>query len=208
MEKEKEIFPFAKASTFAEASVGKSEDKKATVDKDRAKIEDLKKTVEEAEKLKAEYLAGWQRAQADLINYKKEEMERFEEIIRFANLEFILRLLPLLDNLLIAEKKLPEELKKDENVKGLLQIKVQLEDFLKAQGIEPMESLGKKFDPNCHEAVEEINPTVAPSFANATADRKAMAGKGIEPGTIVEEVQRGYLIEGKTLRPAKVKVSK
>ena len=95
--------------------------------------EDLKKLLEDCQKQRDEYLAGWQRARADFLNYKKEEMERFKEIINFAGEEMILRVLPLLDNLYLAEKHLSDDLKDNEYVKGLLQIKTQFLDFLKSR---------------------------------------------------------------------------
>jgi molecular chaperone GrpE len=156
----------------------------------KKEIEELKKKLEEAEKLKNEYLAGWQRARADLINYKKEELERVGELIRFSANGLILKILPILDNFEIVEKKLPEDLKNDENVKGILQIKNQILNFLKEQGVEEIKSIGERFDPNFHEVVEEVEV------------------KDKEPGTIVEEIQKGYKINGRLLRPAKVKVVK
>jgi molecular chaperone GrpE len=108
----------------------------------KKEIEELKKKLEEAEKLKNEYLAGWQRARADLINYKKEELERVGELIRFSANGLILKILPILDNFEIAEKKLPEDLKNNENVKGILQIKNQILNFLKEQGVDEIKSVG------------------------------------------------------------------
>jgi len=168
-------------------------------------LEELKKKLEECQKLKDEYLAGWQRARADFLNYKKEEIERIEEILKYAGVGLILKILPILDNFEVAEKKLAENLKvdelrssspfadarvNDENVKGLLQIKNQILDFLKNQGVEEIKCLGQKFDPNFQEVVEEV------------------AVKDKAPGTIIEEVQKGYKISGRLLRPAKVKVVK
>lgn len=158
--------------------------------KEELSLEELKKKLEECERLKEEYLAGWQRARADLINYKKEELERVGELIKFSANGLILKILPILDNFEIAEKKLPENLKNDENVKGLLLIKKQIQDFLKSQGVEEIKSVGERFDPNFHEVLEEVE------------------AKDKEPGTIIEEIQKGYKIDGKLLRPAKVKVSK
>jgi molecular chaperone GrpE len=156
----------------------------------KKEIEELKKKLEEAEKLKNEYLAGWQRARADLINYKKEELERVGELIKFSANGLILKFLPILDNFEIAEKNLPKNLKNDENIKGILQIKNQILNFLKEQGVEEIKSIGERFDPNFHEVVEEVEL------------------KDKEPGTIVEEIQKGYKINGRLLRPAKVKVAK
>jgi len=132
-------------------------------------LEELKKKVDE-------YLNGWKRERADFLNYKKEEMERIGNLIKYANEEIILKLLPVLDNLCLAVQHVKDE--------GVLRIKKQLEDFLKKEGIEPIEVVGKKFDPNTMEAV------------------------GGEGETVGEEMQRGYTMHGKLIRPAKVKLSK
>jgi molecular chaperone GrpE len=156
----------------------------------KKEIEELKKKLDETEKLKNEYLAGWQRARADLINYKKEEMERIGSFIKIAQEGLILEFLPILDNFDIAEKKIPNDLKENENVKGLLQIKQQILDFLRKKGVEEIKSVGEKFNPAYHEVVGEVDTDE------------------FETGTIVEEVQKGYKINGRVLRPAKVKVAK
>ncbi len=157
-------------------------------DKNKEKESNLEALLQECRKQKDEYLAGWQRARADFLNYKKEEIERMGEILKCAGEEFILKILPILDNLDLAEKKLPEDLKKDDNVKGLLLIKTQISDFLKAQGVEEIKTVGEKFDPNLHEAVEQVEV------------------KNKESGVIIEEAQKGYKINGRLLRPAGVKV--
>ncbi len=154
------------------------------------KLDDLRKKLTECQKKRDEYLAGWQRARADFLNYKKEEIERIEEILKYGQEESILKLLPILDNFNLVEKELPQGLKNDENVKGILQIKIQILNFLKNQGVEEVKTIGKKFDPNFHEAVEELE----------LRDK--------ESGIIIEEVQKGYTISGRVLRPAKVKVIK
>ena len=151
-------------------------------------MEALKKKLEECLKQKDEYLAGWQRARADFLNYKKEEMERISALLVYSGEELILKILPILDNFELVEKKMPEDLKKDESVKGILQIKNQILDFLKNQGVDEIKTVGEKFDPNLHEAVE-------------TQD-------GQESGIILEEVQKGYMINGRLLRAAKVKVAR
>ncbi len=158
--------------------------------KPEIKTEDLQKQLEELKKQKDEYLQGWQRARADFLNYKKEEMERIAGFMAYANEELILKILPILDNFEIVENKLPESLKNEENVKGILQVKIQLQDFLKNQGLEEIKTVGEKFDPNLHETVGEVEI------------------KDKESGIIIEEIQKGYKINGRLLRPAKIKVSK
>ena len=152
--------------------------------------DDLNKKLEECNKKASEYLAGWQRERADFLNYKKEEMERITGLVGYAAQELVIRMLPILDNLDLAEKKLPEDLRKDENVKGLLLVKNQISEFLKSQGIEEIKSMGEKFDPKLHEVIEEVEV------------------KDKEKGIIVEEIQKGYKINGELLRPARVRITK
>jgi len=153
-------------------------------------LEDVKADLEKSETLKNEYLAGWQRARADLLNYKKDEIERISELMKYSNEEFILKILPILDNFQLAESAIPEQLINDDYVKGLLQVKSQLADFLKGQGVEEIKSMGEKLDLNFHEVVDEVD------------------SKDKEPGTVVEEIEKGYKICGRLLRVAKVRVSK
>ncbi len=160
--------------------------------------EGKEKELEELKKQKEEYLEGWKKERACFLNYKKEEMERIEDLMKYANEELIMKFLPILDNLDIAENKVPEELKQDKNVQGILQIKNQILDFLKSQGVQEIKAVGDpstgsgqvKFDPNFHEVVEEIED------------------KEKESGIILEEIKKGYLIHGKLLRPTKVKINK
>jgi molecular chaperone GrpE len=181
----------------------KQEEKKECNCKESGCCDDLKKKLEECEKKTAEYLAGWQRERADFLNYKKEEMERITGLVGYAAQELVIRMFPILDNLDLAEKKLPEDLRKDENVKGLLLIKNQILEFLKSQGIEEIKSVGEKFDPRLHEIVGEVESSDLSSEAQG-----AKEGEKVESGIIIEEIQKGYKVNGELLRPVKVKVAK
>lgn len=152
--------------------------------------EELKKQLEETLRQKDEYLAQWKLARADLINYKKEDLGRMKLMREYAAENLILKLLPILDNLEIAEQKIPNGMKEDEYIKGVLSLKAQFQDFLKNQNVEELEAQGKAFDPAVHEAVQE----------EEIADK--------EPGKVLEVLEKGYLYQGRLLRPAKVKVSK
>src|SRR3989344_1272927 len=123
-------------------------------------IEELKKQRGECEKKAAEYLAGWQRERADFLNYKKDEIERIGELLKYAGEGIISKILPILDNFEIAERNLSD--KDDKNAKGFLQIKAQFRDFLKGYGVEEIKSMGEKFDPNFHEVVEEVADNGSP----------------------------------------------
>ena len=130
-----------------------------------------------------EYLNGWKRAKADLINYKKDELKRFEEFGKFANEALIREMVVVLDNFSLAVGASAKD-------KGVQMIKSQLENVLKNQGLEKLVvSVGQEFDPALHEAVE-------------------MVESNKQSGTIVEEIEAGYTLNGKLIKPAKVKVTK
>ncbi|HZX49775.1 MAG TPA: nucleotide exchange factor GrpE [Candidatus Paceibacterota bacterium] len=148
----------------------------------------MEEKIEKITQERDEYLAGWKRAKADFINYKKEEAQRMQVMAGYAYQQLLLMVLPILDNVDRAVKQIPEEEKDNQIYKGFLQIASQWREFLKSQGIEEVETVGKPFDPEMHEAVGEVG--------------------GEEPGMVAEEVEKGYIINGKLLRPAKVKITK
>ncbi|MCH7828582.1 nucleotide exchange factor GrpE [Patescibacteria group bacterium] len=149
-------------------------------------IEKLQKKIKELQKEKEEFLAGWQRAKADLVNYKKEERQRLQGLMEYVRGEFLASLLPTVDNLERAEKELKDEERNSKLVQGFLQIAKQLKDFLYSQGVKEIEAEGKNFNPALHEAVGMV--------------------QGEKPGKVVEVVEKGYTIKDILLRPAKVKV--
>ncbi len=136
------------------------------------------------------YLEGWKRAKADLINFKAGEETRFRESVKRNKKEFIMGLLPVIDNFDLAESMISEDEKKNESIKGLLKIKDQLNKFLFDQGVEVISSKGEEFNPNIHEAMEMVE------------------NEDFKSGIVVEVVQKGYLMDGEILRPARVKVVK
>ena len=148
-------------------------------------IETLKQSLAE-EKAKAEgYLANWQRAQADFINYKRRSEQEKEEVGKFANSVLMLNLLPILDDLERAFASVPPKLVKLSWVDGIRLIERKLRASLEAQGLSEIKALGEPFDPNVHEA--------------------AMHGKGKE-GMVIEELQKGYKLHDRVIRPAMVVV--
>lgn len=136
-----------------------------------------------------EYLENWKRERASFLNYKKEEGERMNKVINFANQALILEVLDVLDNIYIAEEKLPKDLEKNEWVIGILNIKNQILGFLKNREVEQMNCLKKDFDPNFHEAVDMIESSS-------------------KSGVIIKEIKKGYILNGLVIRPAKVKIAK
>jgi len=160
-----------------------------TKTENKKKPEDTEKEMEKCRKERDEYLDGWKRAKADLSNYKKDEQKRLGELIRFGHEEIVRELIRVLDSFDLA--LFSEQKRGGEQVeKGMYLIRAQLEDALKKYGLEPIAvSPGSQFDPEVHEALlteETDEPT----------------------GTIVEEIEKGYRLHSRVIRPARVKVSK
>ena len=147
---------------------------------------------EKLKKLQAkcdEYLAGWQRERADFQNYKKEEVKRASEMRTYLAEGMIRELLTVLDSFDIAFDFVPDDLKGHKWIHGTEQIRAQLFDVLRREGVEVIKTDGEMFNPEKHESVEEV------------------ASDKLE-GRIVEEVQKGYVLNGKVIRPARAEVAK
>jgi len=129
--------------------------------------------------------AKWHRSEADLINYRRRAEQEKEEIGKFANTRLMLSLLPALDDLERAFSAVPDDLAASSWLDGIRLIEQKLRASLEAQGLSEIKALGEPFDPNFHEAV--------------------MQGKG-EEGMVVEELQKGYKLLDRVIRPARVVV--
>ena len=148
-------------------------------------MESLRQVLAE-EQAKAEAnLAGWQRTQADFMNFKRRSEQEREEFIRFANASLMLEILPVLDDLERALEHVPAKLASIAWVDGVNLIYRKFKATLEAQGLTQIEALGKPFDPNLHEAVRQ--------------------DKGKE-GIIIEEILKGYQLHDKVIRPTMVVV--
>ncbi|MDD3086465.1 MAG: nucleotide exchange factor GrpE [Patescibacteria group bacterium] len=147
------------------------------------------KKIKELESKIAELTSGWQRTQADFLNYKKQAADERLKLISSAGADIVEQLLPILDHFQLAAKHLPKELETDNWAQGIKQIEKQFENILFENGLARIDSVGQEFNPQIHEAVEEIE-----------SDKPA--------GTVVEEILSGYRYAGEVLRPAKVKVAK
>jgi len=142
----------------------------------------------EEEKSKAErYLANWQRAQADFINFKRRTEQERAEATKFANAMLILKLLPVLDDLERALSTIPGNLAGLTWFDGLRLIQRKLMAVLESEGLTPIQAEGRDFDPYLHEAV--------------------MYEEG-EEGKVLAELQRGYKLHDRVIRPAMVKVGR
>ena len=153
-------------------------------------IEDLKKKLEEKEKEVKEHYDRLLRVAADFDNYKKRTTREKEEWTKFANEDLIKAILPFVDNL----ERAINHAKKVEDTGVLIEgVRLTIQQLLQALnkfGLSSFESLGKPFDPTRHEAV-----LVVPTDQH-------------EPNQVVEEFQKGYLLNDRLIRPATVSVSK
>ncbi|MCF8563325.1 nucleotide exchange factor GrpE [Alicyclobacillus tolerans] len=129
------------------------------------------------------------RVHADFDNFRRRTRQEKEDLQLFATKKLLADLLPVVDNFERALATLPQE--EQSNLKtGLEMVYRQLTGVFEKYGVVPMESLNQKFDPNLHEAVMQ-----------------EPAQDGQEPGIVVQELQKGYQLHGKVLRPAMVKVT-
>ena len=139
---------------------------------------------EQIDELKARVL----RLTADYDNYRKRAQREKEDVRQFANQGLLEKLLPVLDNFEMAITAVKEA---DPSIKdGVQMIYDQLFAVLKGSGMEPIDAMGEAFDPNLHEALSQ----------EETAD--------VNEGTVVQQVQRGYKLNERLVRPARVVVAK
>ena len=150
----------------------------------QGEIARLQRELDEVRKLADERLTRLQYLQADFDNYRKSLEREREQVIQLAAEALVRDLLPVLDDL---ERALPS-LSQEKNREGFQLLSRKLHKILESHGVRDIESHGKQFDPNFHEAI-----------AKEESDE--------EEGTILEEYQRGYLLRSKVIRPSKVKIA-
>ena len=148
-----------------------------------SELREIKK--EKAKDELAEYKEMLQRLQAEFENYRKRVEKETTAFKQYAVADVVNKLLPLLDSFELALSKVD---KKDDTVKGFELIYAQLFDILEKQGLRQISSVGEKFDPTKHEAL--------------------LQEEGEEKDIVLEELQKGYLIHDRVIRPARVKISK
>ena len=155
----------------------------------RLETEPLREQLELKTKQVAEMQDLYLRALADFNNYKKRHAERFDEQINAANQELILKLLPVMDNFERALAAARESESFAALAEGVEMTLRQMQGILTAEGVEPIPTVGKSFDPALHEAVMSVATDEAPDH------------------TILDEFEKGYTYRSKVIRPAKVRVA-
>ncbi len=154
------------------------------------KIKKLREDLEACQKEKQEYLDGWQRAKADFVNFKKRTDEEKKEIIKYATKEFVLEIIPAIDNFEHAFRdktnweKVPVEWRQ-----GVEFIYSELKETLARHGVTEINPLNETFDPKLHHSIDLVPVTEAE-----------------KDGKIVEVVQKGYSFGDKIIRHPNVRV--
>lgn len=147
--------------------------------------EKLKEAEEKLEELENRYL----RLYADFENYRRRVKKDFDDAQKYRAQELIADLLPVLDNF---ERALNFEAQHEEtksHIQGMKMIYNSLLDALKKEGVKEIEAVGKEFDPRVHQAVMQVNE------------------EGYESNIVVEELQKGYMLKDRIIRPSMVKVN-
>ncbi len=147
-------------------------------------------TIEELQATAQEYLEGWQRARAEFSNYKRRVDRELLEAYQRAAGDILTRYLGVLDDLERALKDRPQEGETAAWAEGIEMIYRKMKSILEAEGVEPIQAAGERFDPNFHEAISHEDDNESPS------------------GHVIEVVQPGYRLGDRVLRPAMVRVAK
>ena len=152
---------------------------------DLGDIEAVRRALAEEEEKAANYLSNWQRAQADLINYRRRAEQEKKETVEFANRLLILNLLTVMDDFERAFTIRPTRTKTSGWIEGIGLIYNKLKAVVEAQGLVEIKAKGQPFDPHLHEAV--------------------MRQEG-EEGIVIEETRTGYKLKDRVIRPSMVLV--
>ncbi|CAM2832756.1 nucleotide exchange factor GrpE [Paenibacillus sediminis] len=171
--------PVSDVNEEAEASEATAE---SSEQNENAEIESLRALVEEHQQRQL-------RTQADFDNFRKRTLKEKEELAKYASMKLITELLPVVDNFERALASSGSSTDLQSFTKGVEMIFRQLEGVLAAEGLSAMQTVGEPFNPEFHQAIMQVE------------------SEEYEEGIVVEEVQKGYMLKDKVLRPAMVKVS-
>ena len=164
---------------------------KKEIDKIKKENENLQNEIERVSNEKQQYYDKLARLLADFDNFRKRAEEEKRRIIKTANEDLVKDLFPVLDALDMAIKN-SEKMEGNEEFKsGITLVRKLFGELLEKYGVKEIEALNKVFDPNFHDALMMVED-----------------GEHEEDELVVEEFQKGYMLNGKVIRPAKVKVSK
>lgn len=155
-----------------------------------ARVEELGSELEAARQEAGEAKAAWQRSAADFANFRRRTEQEREATLGLANELLLLKVLTIADDFDRALTSAPAELAGSSWLDGIVAIDRKLRQLLESEGVTPIEAAGKPFDPHEHEAVAHEETAEVPD------------------DTVISELQRGYRIRERVLRPALVSVAK
>jgi len=136
-----------------------------------------------------QYFDQWKRTQAELENFRKRSQRELELKLRYSNVPLIRELLPALDNLARSIQAAEQTGNVEELLQGLKMIQAQFDQVFGTHAATPIKAVGEPFDPNLHEALQQIPTDEHP------------------PMTVLQEVERGYVLHDRVIRPSKVLVA-
>jgi len=152
-------------------------------------IDHLRAELEAARAEMAEHKASLQRTAADFANYRRRTAEDRERELGLAGESLLRKVLAVADDFDRALDAMPDELKTVSWIEGIVLLDRKLRALLESEGVTPIEAVGRPFDPREHEAIASVPATGRPD------------------GEVVVEVQRGYRVRDRVLRPAMVAVA-
>ncbi|MBV6712593.1 nucleotide exchange factor GrpE [Paenibacillus chitinolyticus] len=166
----------------AEAAEATAPDAEGAASGRNGDLDELRKAAEESQQRLL-------RAQADFDNFRRRTRQEKEEFAKYASLKLIEQMLPVIDNFDRALVSSRETQDFEALTKGIEMVYRQLEQLMTQEGLTPIEAVGQPFNPEFHQAIMQVE------------------SDDYEEGIVVEEVQKGYMLKDKVIRPSMVKVS-
>jgi molecular chaperone GrpE len=168
-------------ATYGQPSEDSSEEQEGTAETVAPEVESLRKQADEN-------MERYLRVQADFDNFRRRTRLEKEDFAKYASSKLVEQLLPILDNFERAIQSSKDSKDFDSLMKGIEMTFRQLDQALEQEGLKRMDAAGQPFNPEYHQAIMQVE------------------SEEHEEGTVVEEIQKGYLFKDKVLRPAMVKV--
>jgi molecular chaperone GrpE len=160
--------------------------KRSSYQKLKLELSETKKMLKEKTKIADDYLSKLQWIQAEFENFRKRVDKEKNDYVKYANKNLIMKLLDSIDDL----ERIKDNVKDEKIIDGLNMVYKNFLHILEKEGLKKIDSLGKNFDPYKHEAFLQVVDNSKPE------------------NTVLEEIQKGYMLNENVIRPAKVKISK
>jgi molecular chaperone GrpE len=181
--------PSVKVTTEEKVAEVEKAGESADQEDDQEEPLSLEEQLEAARAEAAKNLDGWMRAQAEFANARKRMEKQRSETYLNATADLVMKLLPVLDDFSRALAEVPNGIAGDGWLEGILLVQRKLDNILESLNVKPIEAVGQPFDPNYHEAIMQ-----EPSEEQ-------------DSGTVTRELQQGYLIGERVIRPSLVYVA-